>query len=220
MRLLLLVLVPFQLIAQDKYKSDNFGVRLQGYFMNPSYSELIALAHTYVADTALQHKSSAQMSMMGFFAVGFSNVKQDSADLRTLFDNDFSKNQLLQQCYDLSKHIESIMAIDKHEPGINDFYWGAFFASGEKKYVKRIASELMNVAEKDSLMLYLAGSSAKWSLCSNARQYPLVKSHLLEIREEESDQVKAEIDRLLSMNPSSVQEEMMINLKQFKKLSK
>jgi hypothetical protein len=171
----------------------------------------------YDEDEEAKKDSTRQMPIMGFFCVAFNRVKGDSIDLKNLIFNKYPNNELLRQCYEISKDIEKIMTIDEHEPGINDFFWGAFFASGEQKYIERIAAELKYVTEKDSLMLYLAGSSAKWSLCSNAIQYPLVKSHLQKIREKVSADIRTQIDLLLKMEPGKVKEETINDVKEYKR---
>ena len=213
---IILVLVSTTILfAQNR--APNYSKDMQEYFMDPKYSNLCKIMKLYDEDEEIKNNPSRQMPIMGYFCVAFSNIKIDSVDLREQISNKYSKNELIQQCYEMSQDIETILTIDKHEAGMNDFYWGAFFASGEQKYIERIASELKYVKEKDFLMLYLAGSSAKWSLCSNSKQYPLVKKHLLVIREKETDDVREQIDLLLKMEPGAVKEEMINDVKEYKK---
>lgn len=210
-----IILFPSLVFSQEKYSVNDFSTKMQEYFMKPDYDELKKLLLTYYEEAEINKNQSAQMPYMGFFSVAFSEVI-DSVDLRNMINNNYSNNEFIVQCYKMSKDIESIIYIDKHEPGINDFYWGAFFASGNKKYIKRITSELLYINEKSSLNLYLAAASAKWSLCSNSYNYALVKKYLLELAEIEPSEIKEQIIILLSKKPSELNEEMVSYLKENK----
>ena len=94
--------------------------------------------------------------------------------------NKFSKWAKNLQIDDTSKQVHTALQLD--------IDWAQFFASGEYKYVKRIAT-LLNYADDlntlSNLRLDLAEESnnatllnaAKWSLASNCRRHPLVKAY-------------------------------------------
>jgi hypothetical protein len=60
-------------------------------------------------------------------------------------------------------------------PVILDMLWGAFFATGDERYVLRIVAALGAVASPQGTPAFALGSSALWSLTSNAKQHPRVK---------------------------------------------
>lgn len=60
-------------------------------------------------------------------------------------------------------------------PGLNDMYWGTFFASGNPAYVRRLIDELKYYDERKDVELFAVGATAKWSLQSNAEIHPLVR---------------------------------------------
>jgi len=212
---ILLFLSQKYVYSQDKYSINEFSSTMQEYFIQPSLEKLSKLLYTYYEENAINQKQSAQMSIMGFFCVAFSDIKSDT-NLKNDIEKKYSNNEIIFQSYELSKDIGSLLLTEDHSAGINDFFWGAFFASGDKKYIKKIASELAYINEKDSLNFYLAASSAKWSLCSNARQYKLVREHLLELKDSEPLLISQQIENILSSEPSEIKEEMILYLKENK----
>ena len=60
------------------------------------------------------------------------------------------------------------------EPAVIDMLWGTFFATGDKKYVLRIAGVLPWGGQKEDLEKAAIAAAAKWSLVSNAVRHDLV----------------------------------------------
>jgi hypothetical protein len=54
-------------------------------------------------------------------------------------------------------------------PSFNDFNWASYFATGDMKYLDNIIANIKYGENRVDLNLFLAGESAKWSLCSNAK---------------------------------------------------
>ena len=59
-------------------------------------------------------------------------------------------------------------------PWVLDALWGKFMATGESAPVERIMATLPWLERKEDLKRFLTGSSANWSLTSNAVQHPRV----------------------------------------------
>lgn len=120
-------------------------------------------------------------------AVWWSNT----AEGKTLLDNiakglpeksrvEFHK-QIDKKAEDLDK-----MAIES--PDVLDILWGAFSATGDEKYVRRLMTPL-SWGEKDSkdLNRLMISSAASWSLSSNLEQHPRVKEICQKVRADESN---------------------------------
>lgn len=65
----------------------------------------------------------------------------------------------------------------------NDRNWASYFATGNLKYYDNIIANVPYENERTDLSLFLAGASAKWSLCSNAKQDELVKKYLTGLKD-------------------------------------
>ncbi len=68
----------------------------------------------------------------------------------------------------------NLKTMNPNDPGQLDMLWGAFTASGNPQYVKRIISVLPLLDQRDDPMKFTMAASAKWSLKSNALKHPLV----------------------------------------------
>jgi|SRR5208282_1500389 len=61
-----------------------------------------------------------------------------------------------------------------NSPQFLDALWGAFFATGNERYVQRLISALPMLDAEGDVMKMLIGGAAQWSLTSNAVQHPKV----------------------------------------------
>jgi len=91
----------------------------------------------------------------------------------------------------------------------NDLYWGAFFASGNPLYVKKLLALVPLADNLDDARLWATGATAKWSLASNAQQHPAVRS-ILEAEKATADKRMQDIiAELLTGDPARFQLEML-----------
>lgn len=198
--------------AQDSLAMLQFSKGLQSYFVEPNLDELMDLAREF-KDIPTFKEQANQPGPMGFFYAAFKNV-EDTTALKTFIDSECASNELLVKAFTEARSNNNILNINAHDPNLNDFYWGAFFGSGEKEYVERITFELDNMRDRINADLYLAAASAKWSLCLNAQKFALVRQHLTDIKKDAAPSVKREIDSLLVMKPGEIKDEMIKVLKE------
>ncbi|KXX70851.1 hypothetical protein AVL50_11460 [Flammeovirga sp. SJP92] len=100
-------------------------------------------------------------------------------------------------------NIEKIMENYAISPSHNDMNWAAFFSTGDTQYLQKILRNASYASNREDLNLFLTGASAKWSLCSNAKQHQLVKDFLLQ--NEEYEEIAEEV---LTMKPSDLENEI------------
>jgi len=101
-----------------------------------------------------------------------------------------------------------VLSVDGHSPGVNDLYWGAFFATGKRVFIEQLLDETKYANQLDDKDLWAAGITAKWSLASNARQHPLVRT-ILESEKANADKPTQDlIADLLTKDPTDYQREM------------
>lgn len=102
-----------------------------------------------------------------------------------------------------------IINLEGHSAELNDEYWGAFFASGNPKFIAKLVDQLRYFDERNDEMLFLAGGTAKWSLSSNALQQPGVRSAIEQARLKADKRTQEIITELLTKDPSSVKQEVI-----------
>jgi hypothetical protein len=98
--------------------------------------------------------------------------------------------------------------MDEVSPETNDLYWGAFFASGNPVYVKKLLQRVPLSEERDDFRIWVTGGTAKWSLASNAQQHPLVRSILEGERQSAGKRTQEIISDLLTGDPERFRQEM------------
>ena len=116
--------------------------------------------------------------LTGFFGALFSIdtiIKNNfESNINKLDNNDFKK--LFK--YLTSTNIDSIYSKTALSPEYNDMNWSSYFATGDVKFLDNIISNISLAENRLDRNLFLTGASAKWSLCSNARQDKQVREHL------------------------------------------
>ena len=101
-----------------------------------------------------------------------------------------------------------VLNSDGHSAGLNDVYWGAFFASGNPKFIRKLIDQLRYWDERDDLSLFFAGATAKWSLASNAQSQVGVRSALEEAKLNADKRTQELITELLAQGPAQVKQEI------------
>ncbi len=141
--------------------------------------------------------------MTGFYGALFSmdTVVRNSfnSSLNRITNQDFK--ELFKQL--ISSNIDSIYSKTPLSPEYNDMNWASFFATGDVKFLNKIIANISHAEERVDRNLFLTGASAKWSLCSNARQDKRVKEHLNGLKENKN------IQEILDKHPQEFRQEMI-----------
>jgi hypothetical protein len=101
-----------------------------------------------------------------------------------------------------------VLRLEGRSPEMNNRYWGAFFASGNALYIKRLLDLVPFAEERNDFNLWATGASAKWSLASNARQHVHVHVILEEEKNRADKRTQELIDELLTRDPARIGQEM------------
>ena len=102
-----------------------------------------------------------------------------------------------------------VLQLPGRPPQIAEFYWGAFFASGNPAYAKKLLELAAFAAEQNDLALWTIGSMAKWSLAMNSRRHPVLHS-ILEAEKRSADKTTQDlIDDVLKVDPARMQRDML-----------
>ncbi|MBP7584483.1 MAG: hypothetical protein KBA61_10640 [Spirochaetes bacterium] len=185
------------LAAQEKIDTpQDFSVFVHGYYLSPRPG-LVASAIEHYGSTYAANKSSLP-PMIAFFNRIFSDNPGSRAEWKKVIDRQAPelREQLLSA---LGTGAADFLAGKKISPSLNDMHWGAYFASGEEKYLDGILHVTRHGAERKDLNLFLTGFSAKWSLCSNARQHEKVLKYLL--KEQNKQEYRDTVSEILNTEP-------------------
>jgi hypothetical protein len=121
---------------------------------------------------ALQHLTEGQKRSL-WIAAWFSGVAGVDAVLRRQAQKTSrGAARFIDELLEQSPRPLDDLPIDG--PVVLDMLWAAFFATGDERYVLRIVAGLGGVASPQGTPAFALGSSALWSLRSNAKQHPRV----------------------------------------------
>ena len=115
--------------------------------------------------------------------------KNDNKNLHDFFD------------FVLKVDIDRFFGTQKPSSDLNDLYWACYFASGSNAYLQQIFDTAFDhLSEQKDLGLFLAATSAAWSLASNAQQFPSVTTYLKRISDDSTSRFVSEV---LTRSPES-----------------
>ena len=178
----------------------------QTYYLQPR-PELVANLIEAMPMSGFFKKATTSPGLIGFFSEVFIANPARFPDWQALIEKqDEETKAALQHAVAFSK-TGGIIAIEGHSGRINDLYWGAFFASGNPAYVKKLVDQLRYWDERNDFSLFLAGATAKWSLASNAQSHVLVRSTLEAAKLNSDERTQELIAELLARDPVRIQQD-------------
>lgn len=201
--------------SQSNNDALKLTLQIQHYYLNPDPASLPKLIQ--MADNA-GILPKRELSTLAFLSTAMSLARADSLSYLEAIHNTSSANKtFFQDCYRISSNVDPILNWPEHSARANDMMWAAFFASGDKRYLKRLVSEMRHCNEKDSVLIYVTGATAQWSLCANAKSDPKIAEYLNDIQKEVSPDLKILLKEALDGNPADFRMRMNETILQFKK---
>ena len=186
-------------LSKDMLRIDEF---LQGYYLHPqpeAVPEMLLLLDKVAKTFKNREMDGMEAPIIGFFSEIFraNSDKLDewekvikglsSKSLKVFLDGalcyaDTEKSKeifkkhakwsfILKQRYG-GGYVVPILKWDWLSPSSLDMCWGAFMASGNKEYVKKVMECALQVPEKNRIDLTVG--AARWSMVANADRHPLV----------------------------------------------
>ena len=212
--LLLSILLTSFCFGQHLISQEQISLEVQSFYQHPSYTLLSDIIKSMDADSTFLSEEHYP-PFIGFLTVAFSKYHEKYEDFKEIAEGLRFKGSLILYCLKLSGIKDTILNWPGHDASINDMHWGGFFASGDSRYLQRLVSEMQYCGDRDSLMLFPTGATAKWSLCANARNYPEVKQYLEHASETADSALKPQIIESLNSTPNELRNEMNDGIKQF-----
>jgi hypothetical protein len=174
---------------------------MQTYYLNQD-KDLVEKTIEFVNNPKADYKRLEPI-LTGFFGALFSaDTTVRSAFLK---NSDKFQNIDFKQLFIflIATNIDSIYAKTPLTPAFNDMNWSSYFATGNLKFLDRIILNIPLAENRIDRNLFLIGATAKWSLCSNARQDKKVKEHLSNQKVN-----KKVIKEILKKEPQEFKQEM------------
>ena len=177
------------------------------YYQHPR-PEMIARALELLPASPDLKNPGAAGPTIAFFSEVFIENPDRVAEWKTLIDKqqDVMTKFYMTRALDWAKD-GGVLKIPGHSAGINDLYWGAFFASGKAVFIERLLEETKGAEQLDDFNLWGAGFTAKWSLSSNSRQHPVVRSILENEKKSADKRTQDLIEELLTKDPGDYKRE-------------
>lgn len=193
--------------APDLRRPEDLAQFIDTYFQHPR-PELVGRAMELLPSSPDMNVPSAAGPTMAFFTEVFLANPNRLAEWQATIDKQDPRTKWF-----LSRAMEwyregGVLTVEGHSAGINDLYWGAFFATGKSVFIERLIDEMKYADERDNRELWAAGITAKWSLASNARQHPLVRTILESEKSKVDKQSQDLITEVLTRDPADLQREM------------
>lgn len=197
--IMLLCCAPALMSQENIGTPEEFNIFIHRYYMSPK-PNLVPSAIAYYSATYSANKSSLP-PIISFFNRVFSDNPGLKGEWRKVIDR---QEQEIREFLlgAINTDSTAYLANKKTSAALNDMNWGAYFASGDDKYLANLLRATKHSSERKDLNLFLAGFSAEWSLSSNARQHESVLKYLL--REQSRGEYRNTITELLNTDPADL----------------
>jgi hypothetical protein len=187
--------------------SKEFDDFMGSYYLHPR-PDLVSEAIEAVEPSGVLKSIQAIGPLTAFFSEIFvTNPSRTGEWERLIARQPATARQILARAMAWAR-LGGVAVMDEQSPETNDLFWGAFFASGNPVYVKKLLQLVPLAAGRDDFMLWATGATAKWSLASNASQHPLVRSILEAEKQTVGKQMQDIISDLLTGDPERFKQEM------------
>jgi hypothetical protein len=158
---------------------DQFEENIGKYFLNKNDS-IIYEAISIYKNVNYTHMLEDMDQTLVFFFYG---IRVDNINKYTNFRNIVSTSgtQGLLNIFIAIENSNIGSFLEHSEPSgaLNDIYWTLYSSSGNVQYLDYLLNVVKNHSNETSDMyLYLAASSAIWSLAGNSRIYRQVRTHI------------------------------------------
>ena len=140
------------------------------------------------------------------------NKKIVERELKALFN----RFELFDYALAFGKSQDTILHWKNRKPDSNDLIWGAYFGTGDTRYLDKLIGETKLIEREDSLVLFMTGASAKWSLASNALLHPSIKNFITEKIPTTDEETKKILVEILALDPGEIRDEIMKKVEEIK----
>jgi hypothetical protein len=185
----------------------DFDAFVNKYYLQPRPERIASAIGSLSSSGVLQIPEAAE-SITAFFSEVFAMNPARVAEWQQLIDKQPPVTTLaLGRALSWSR-TGGVLQLEGRSPEMNNRYWGAFFASGNSLYIKKLLDLVPFAEERNDFNLWATGAMAKWSLAINARQHVHVQVILEEEKNRADKRTQKLIDELLTRDPARIGQEM------------
>jgi hypothetical protein len=207
--LLLLAAIAQAFTAQNssELKSiESVSAFMQTYYLHPQPDRIADVIDALNPSGFV--RPNTEFGLIGFFSEVFAaNPKRVSEWQGHIAKQAGPTKAILERALSVSK-TGGLLNNNGHSPQLNDGWWAAFFAGGNPKFIDKIVDQLQYCDERNDESLFLAGATAKWSLASNARTNPVVRSALDTAKANATGRKQDLINEALNEDPGSIKQQI------------
>jgi hypothetical protein len=186
---------------------DDVGGFMKAYYLHPQPNRIGDVIDALDPTGFLKRPTTANV-VIGFFSEIFAANPNRLPEWQShIAKQDDQTRRTLEQALAVSKS-GGVLNNSRHSAGLNDACWAAFFATGNPKFVDKIIDELRYFDERNDEGLFFSGATAKWSLASNARDQPAVRSAIENAKVTADKRTRELITELLSEDPVRIKQEI------------
>lgn len=204
---MIVMMVVVSSFSYGQTTERNFSNILQNYYVYKD-KDLVDKTIDFVNHSTITYQKLEPI-LSGFFGALFLSDKEVKKSFESNFDK-IEKQEIRKLMMILStSNRDTLYSKTKVTTEYNDRNWASYFATGNLKYIDNIIANVPYENERTDLSLFLAGASAKWSLCSNAKQDELVKKYLTGLKDKNEN-----IKEILQEDPQYFKNKMVQIIKE------
>lgn len=178
----------------------------QAYYLTPQ-PEMVAPLMQALHDTAMFHSAAAAPPYVGFFSEVFAANAGRLGEWRRQVERlPHPAKGVMELAMSVSRS-GGVLRAEGLSAALNDMYWGAFFASGDERYIDRLIGQLRFSDERNDYEIFGVGWTSKWSLASNAQSHARVLARLQAAKATSDQRTQQIIDEVLTRDPDSIRQE-------------
>ena len=185
----------------------DFDAFMNKYYLRPQPDRIASAIGSLSSSGVLQIPEAVE-SITGFFSEVFAMNPARLAEWQQVIDKQPAVTTLALGRALSWRRTGGVLQLEGRSPEMNNRYWGAFFASGNALYIKKLLDLVPFAEERNDFNLWATGAMAKWALASTARQHVHVQVILEEERNRADKHTQELIDELLSRDPARIGREM------------
>lgn len=186
---------------------EDLDVFFNYYYLHPR-PEQVAEAIGALGISNMLEKDTAIPPMVGFFSEIFSANSSRLPQWQALIEQQppATKSMLRQALAIYNKG--GVLKCSGHHPELNDMYWGAFCASGQINYPRKLIEQLSYLDERGSLLLFITARTAQWSLATMAKDHKIARTMLETEKPLQGTRITQAIEELLTTPPEELLQKM------------
>jgi len=204
----ILSVISFSPKAQAILSKDQIGTTLTHFYSHPDSGTLKLLINS-IQNSQEAREALPSAPIVGFFSAILLSDSPNEKIVKRELSAMHNRFELFDYALLFGKSQDTIFNWTNRKPDSNDLIWGAYFGTGDTRYLDKLLGETVLIEREDSLVLYMTGASAKWSLASNARQHESIKKHLSRKELTADDKTKKMLWEILTKEPGEMRNDIM-----------